>query len=108
MNRVERHIQEERLLPRKLGHSASGGVADEMCAVTFVIVGLAIAVPIMAAVSHVREVVDRTEVMSVMMIEATMRRQIVGLHFAEMPFADHRRGIACGLQPIGNGLLFQR
>src|SRR5207244_8890994 len=69
-------------------------VGEQKGAVAFIATNLVVAVPIEAAVAQVREVIEGAVVMTVLMIEAAPRRQILGSEVAEVPFAADRRLVA--------------
>ena len=71
---VERHVQKEGLPSAFLLNELNGFGGQQMRAVAFVVTRAVVAVPIVAAIAVVFEVIQRAVVMSVQMIDAASGR----------------------------------
>ena len=63
--------------------------------------------PVVAAVAIVREVVEGAIVVTVLLVEAAVGREVFGFRMAEMPFADDGSFVAGGLEARREGLFVE-
>ena len=108
VDRVERDVQEERLLPGGLGDEPGRLLGDQVGAVALVAADLVVAVPVEPAVAQVRVVVDRAVVVAVLVVEPAARRQVLRPEVAEVPLAADRRGVPRLLQRLRERPLVER
>lgn len=107
MHGIERNVEEQRFALRLILDDARGLAGEQVRRVALVMIGFAVAIPVMFAIPHVREVVERTEEMAVPRIEPARVRPITLVKTAEMPFADHGGRVASFAQRFGEHPLFQ-
>ena len=93
MRRVERHVEEQWFPSILLLDQPHGFVAEEHGGVAWIAVFLVVAVPVVATVALVGEVVEGAVIVPVLPIEASSRREVLGAEMTEVPFAADRRGV---------------
>ena len=100
VNSIERDVQEERFLACIGFDDASRFLGNQMSAVPFVAIDRVILMPVESIITNMGVVIDRSIVVTLLMIKSTLGGQVAWLKMTEVPLADNRRCIICRLQTL--------
>ena len=108
VHRIERDVEEERLVGRLLPEQAFGFAGNQVGAVALVAADPVVAVPVETAVAFMCKVVQRAAVMAVLVVEAARGREIGALITAQVPFPRYGSGVASSLENLRQHPFIQR